>query len=172
MSRYRGEVPVIVWVILYFMVIGIGLGIFLAQKEAAERITVPARVSSDPIYREKIPAQYHAVVDRISGEYQFSYKLIYRLVNHESRWNRWALGVNTNGTEDRGLCQINSGNLWEGDPWNPEENLMTGFKYLRHLHDRFGSVENALMAYNGGPGRMARGEVPEASRRYAVAILE
>jgi soluble lytic murein transglycosylase-like protein len=51
------------------------------------------------------------------------------------------------------------------DPWNPQENLAGGFRYLRSLIDRFdGDRRLALAAYNAGPNAVEQyGGVPPYS---------
>lgn len=39
------------------------------------------------------------------------------------------------------------------DPWRPCDNILAGTAYLREMHDRYGSVDAMLAAYNAGPGR-------------------
>lgn len=41
-----------------------------------------------------------------------------------------------------------------GEISDPETNIKYGTYYLRHLHDRFGSWETAVAAYNAGHGRV------------------
>jgi soluble lytic murein transglycosylase len=38
----------------------------------------------------------------------------------------------------------------------PEVNIAYGARFLRYLIDRYGSVDLALVAYNGGPGNLGR----------------
>lgn len=42
------------------------------------------------------------------------------------------------------------------DPLHPEENVQGGARYLRYLHDRFGSWTHTLAAYNAGPTAVTR----------------
>lgn len=42
------------------------------------------------------------------------------------------------------------------DPLRAEQNVHGGARYLRHLHDRFGSWTNTLAAYNAGPTAVDR----------------
>lgn len=39
------------------------------------------------------------------------------------------------------------------DPWTQHDNVLAGTAYLREMHDRYGSVDAMLAAYNAGPGR-------------------
>lgn len=45
---------------------------------------------------------------------------------------------------------------WEDQRRDPHLSTAAALKYLKRLHDRFGSWELALAAYNGGPGRVNR----------------
>jgi soluble lytic murein transglycosylase-like protein len=62
------------------------------------------------------------------------------------------------------------------DPWNPEENIAGGVRYLAGLLSMFDGVELALVAYNGGPGlarRYAQGQVAlyGETREYVTQVL-
>jgi soluble lytic murein transglycosylase-like protein len=61
------------------------------------------------------------------------------------------------------------------DPFNPEENIFAGSRYLRQLLDRFGGdLSLALGAYNAGPARVAASggipPIPE-TKAYVQDIL-
>lgn len=80
----------------------------------------------------------------------------------ESSGNWLATNDNTNGTTDAGLCQINSVN-WssyglEDDPYDITKNLKAGTKILGSAFKRYGNIEDALYAYNGG--------TPDNGKRY------
>ena len=42
------------------------------------------------------------------------------------------------------------------DPFDPEQNVAGGARYLRQQLDRFGEIPLALAAYNAGPGSVLR----------------
>jgi soluble lytic murein transglycosylase-like protein len=55
------------------------------------------------------------------------------------------------------------------NPWDPQQSLAAGAKYLRQLLDRYdGDLRLALGAYNAGPGRVDQfGDVPPISETQA-----
>ena len=63
------------------------------------------------------------------------------------------------------------------DPYNPEQNIMGGTKYLKQMLDKFnGNVELALAAYNAGPNNKAikQGKIPQNGQtpHYVSKVLE
>lgn len=63
-----------------------------------------------------------------------------------------------------------------GDPWQPRDNILAGAAYLREMHDRYGSVDAMLAAYNAGPARydahLATGrKLPAETIDYVAKIL-
>ena len=60
------------------------------------------------------------------------------------------------------------------DPYDPDDNLRGGARYLRAQLDRFGATDLALAAYNAGPSRVEQaGGVPRIpeTQRYVQQVL-
>ena len=62
------------------------------------------------------------------------------------------------------------------NPFDPEQNIAGGVRYLRHCLDRFGqSVPLAVAAYNAGPARVAKSQgvpsIPE-TQNFVKNVLE
>jgi len=59
------------------------------------------------------------------------------------------------------------------DPFNPEDNIRGGSRYLRMMLDQFGTLDLALAAYNAGPAAVRRhGGIPpyEETRNYVQKV--
>lgn len=98
--------------------------------------------------------------------------LFMKLVNQESGWKPKV--VSSAGAI--GLAQLMPGTAKElgVNPWNPQQNLDGGARYLSQQYKKFGDWELALAAYNAGPGAVSKynGVPPfEETQNYVRAIL-
>lgn len=108
------------------------------QKVLAEKKDVP--VSSD----------YNQIIYDMSSKYDVEPSLIRAIITVESNWNYNA--VSNKGAI--GLMQLMPATAKDMDvsnPYNPEENIEGGTRYLRFLLDKFNDLPMALAAYNAGP---------------------
>jgi soluble lytic murein transglycosylase-like protein len=109
----------------------------------------------------RYPRAFAPVLEGVSRDYGLPIWLWYALVREESYFSpaieSYAGAV--------GLAQLMPATAaevaeWEGiqspDLTNPETNLRLGASYLSRLFDRFEEPAYAIMAYNGGQGRLRR----------------
>lgn len=74
----------------------------------------------------------------------------------------------------QGLFQLmpaTAASLGVSDPFNPTQNIQGGLKYLQQLYNQYGDWNEALIAYNEGPGNLAKSGVFPSSQSYADSIL-
>lgn len=98
---------------------------------------------------------------RLSDQYQMPVDHVLGVIKLESKFDPNARGVNTNGTVDHGLMQLNDGGTlqWLGekvlddrwaDPYDPIKNLQMGMWYLSYQLDQCdGDWWCAKSRYNG-----------------------
>jgi len=101
-------------------------------------------------------------------------RLFTELVRAESNFNPKA--VSPKGA--MGLCQLmpqTAKRLGVKDPFNPDENLNAGAKYLKELYQRYRDWKLALAAYNAGEGAVEKfgRKVPpyQETKDYVKKIL-
>lgn len=117
---------------------------------------------------------YHTLVHEKATKYNIDPLLVKAVIKAESNWNEWA--VSRKGAI--GLMQLMPATARELDiinPFNPEENIEGGVKYLRYLLERFnGDLTLALAAYNAGPSWVEKfGVIPPISetREYVRKVI-
>ncbi|SFG07174.1 Transglycosylase SLT domain-containing protein [Halobacillus alkaliphilus] len=114
------------------------------------------------------------IIKKASQHYGVDEKLIQSVVQAESNFD--ADVVSHAGAQ--GLMQLmpaTAEGLGVKDPFNPEENVMGGTKYLKQMLDRYdGNSRLALAAYNAGPGNVDKyGGVPpfQETQNYVSKVL-
>ncbi len=115
-----------------------------------------------------IRTSYHTLVHKIANEYYIDPELVKAVITAESNWDPFA--VSKKGA--MGLMQLmpsTASLLNVRNPYDPEENIRAGIRYLRYLIDRFnGDIVLALAAYNAGPSVVERfGRIPPIAETLA-----
>ena len=142
-------------------------------------------VPADPRYKE-IPGfekireiaeqvRFSSFINTAAKRYNLAPELIQAIIKVESSFNPFA--ISEKGA--MGLMQLMPETAKEMNvlaPFEPEDNIMGGSRYLRKLFDLFdGDMELVLAAYNAGPNRiMGNGhripKIPE-TEQYVEKVL-
>jgi hypothetical protein len=145
----------------------------------AERIkedySTPAAEENRPISRRPADvSDYRHIVHEKASAYNIDPSLVRAVIKTESNWNSRA--ISRKGA--MGLMQLmpsTAADMNVRNPFDPEENIEGGIKYLKYLLDRFnGDLTLALAAYNAGPGAVEKcGYVPPITetRHYVHKVL-
>ena len=134
--------------------------------------TLPERLGLQPRVRSRRD-RYDAVIQSAARRNGVPPALVKAVIQAESAFNPRA--VSPKGA--MGLMQLmpqTAESLGVAQPFVAEANVHGGTRYLRHLHDRFGSWTHTLAAYNAGPTavRRYRGVPPyPETRTYVKRVL-
>lgn len=114
------------------------------------------------------------IINRKSVKYNIKPGIIKAVITAESNWDFRA--VSKSGAI--GLMQLmpaTARDMRIKNPYDPEQNIEAGTRYLRHLLDRFNNnLHLALAAYNAGPARVERsGGIPSIreTRKYVKTVM-
>ena len=117
---------------------------------------------------------FHSIVKEKAAQYDLDPSLIHAVIKAESNGNPHA--VSHKGA--KGLMQLMPTTAYDlrvGNPFDPEENIDGGTRYLKALIERFnGDLTLALAAYNAGPKRVEKcGTVPQIpeTKQYVKRVL-
>lgn len=122
----------------------------------------PTPVVRRAVVRARKPSPaLQSLIDRYSLQQGLDAALVRAVIQAESAFNPRALSVKG----AMGLMQLmpsTARELGVQDPWDPEQNVRGGTRYLRQMLDQFdGKLDWALAGYNAGPGAVQRyGGVP------------
>ncbi|MBI5740509.1 MAG: lytic transglycosylase domain-containing protein [Nitrospirae bacterium] len=138
---------------------------------------VPEGDSYSRVMTEKKKLQtredYNEIIQTLSSQYNIEPSLVKAMITVESNWNYNA--VSHKGA--MGLMQLmpsTAKDLEVGNPFDPEENIEGGIRYMRFLLDKFNDLPLALAAYNAGPRRVeSSGGIPSITetKQYVKKVL-
>ena len=148
------------------LVVAIGL--------AVVHLTKPA-----PYARLLYPLEYETIVRGHARNYRLDAALLAAVIYEESKFHAdarsssGAIGLMQLLPETaKGIALRTGGSRFRVDDlYDPELNVRYGSWYLRHLLDKYGTVERALAAYNGGQGNVDRGVQFAETRDYVKDVL-
>lgn len=118
--------------------------------------------------------EFHSIVNEKANQYDIDPSLVHAVIKTESNGNPHA--VSRKGA--MGLMQLmptTARDLEVRNPFDPEDNIDGGVRYLKYLLEKFkGDLTLALAAYNAGPKRVEQtGTVPQISetKSYIKKVL-
>jgi soluble lytic murein transglycosylase-like protein len=124
-----------------------------------------------PRYRGNYKGQYLEVAKAAARRHGVPEDLFLRLVQQESGWNPGA----KSHKGATGLAQLMPATARKlgVNIDDPHQNLEGGARYLRMMHDKFGTWRLALAAYNAGPGAVEKhnGIPPYAETETYVKVI-
>ena len=151
----------------YKAVLGLSTNGKRARKASAYRC-------GDKAYILKKRQAYQHTIRTYARRYGVDEALVHSVVKQESCFNEKALSR----AGAIGLMQLmpaTASYLKVRDPWDPEQNIHGGVKYLSKMLRRFkGNKKYALAAYNAGPGKVDKyGGIPpyKETRHYVKKIM-
>jgi len=120
----------------------------------------------------RVPYLEH--IDEMARKYQIDPNLVKAIIKVESNYNPNA--ISPKGAQ--GLMQLMPGTAKRfgvSDPFDPQENILGGVKYLRFLFDLFGDLKLVLAGYNAGEQRVLQhgNNVPPIAetQNYVARVL-
>jgi soluble lytic murein transglycosylase len=117
---------------------------------------------------------YNYIINKKSMKYKIEPSIIKAVITAESNWDHRA--ISNKGA--MGLMQLmpdTARDMQISNPYDPEQNIEAGTRYLRFLLNKFdGDLNLALAAYNAGPGKVEKsGGIPpfRETKKYVRKVI-
>ncbi len=143
------------------------------RAERAEAEAMKRRATGEPPAMRALSPALREAVGRLAQAHGLDANLVRAVIAAESGGESAAVS----GAGAIGLMQLMpaTARMLGVDPWDPFDNLRGGITYLSQLVREFGTVRDALIAYNAGPSHAERVQRGDAvlygeTRRYLDAI--
>ena len=146
---------------------------YMQGKSSRTNKKIATNGTVDRSTKESNPQSIYALINAAATEHGVDPLLIKAIIKAESNFNPTA--ISPKGAQ--GLMQLmpaTAKDLQVSNPFDPQENITGGAKYLRFLLDSYRwDVELSLAAYNAGPGNVKQAipNIPE-TRAYVVKVLD
>lgn len=144
------------------------------KQKSSNETTTQEKSQSTKKYSNVQTAEYHEIIHEKASAYNIDPSLVKAVIKTESNYNSRA--ISRKGA--MGLMQLmpsTANDLNVRNPFDPEENIEGGVKYLKYLLEKFnGNLTLALAAYNAGPNRVEKyGYVPPITetKQYVNKVL-
>ena len=126
------------------------------------------------LYRVDV-SRFDAIFRRAAEHYRLPFAFLKAVAKVESNFNPKAVSH----AQAKGLMQLidsTAADMRVADPFDPEQNIFGGARYLRLLANQFeGNMALVAAAYNSGPDRVRRlGRIPRIreTQRYVRRVLQ
>jgi soluble lytic murein transglycosylase-like protein len=147
---------------------------YASVQKSTDRQTIPDTPTQKRTTARNSDDMIHNCIRAAAERYDLSVELIGSIIRTESNFQPDAISP----AGAQGLMQLmpaTARELGVTDPFNIEQNIDGGCRYMRQMLDRFGGdVKLALAAYNAGPGTVMRydGNVPyRETQDYVQRVL-
>lgn len=144
------------------------------ESRESEPDKTAARFPSPSSSGQPLEQSFDAIVEKAAQDNGLDPNLVRAVVKTESNFDH--LAVSKAGA--MGLMQLMPGtakDLGVDNPFDPAQNIHGGARYLKRMLDRYsGDLNQALSAYNWGPGNLDRstGFLPDETLSYIERVNE
>jgi soluble lytic murein transglycosylase-like protein len=145
-------------------------------------ISLPAGPGYDLAPMWDAPFPYRGVIEMEAKAAGVPAWILAGVIAYESGYVETARNLNTNGTNDLGIAQLNDKYLayfadrfndgQRVDPFNPLVSIRVAARYLAANYELFGDWQYAVAGYNCGPERAKVRPWPQTTERYIQEVFK